>query len=73
MSDTINPNAFGSARTRRWAERINKARNDRANKGFGNADKIYGGGAKANHLERFSKVLSVSFPPSDSLPSSPVA
>ena len=62
MSNSINPNAFGSERTRRWAERINNAQNEYANKGFKSAEKNYEGGGKANNAQH-TKIIKTMAPP----------
>ena len=62
MSDSINPSAFGSVRTRQWAERINNAKSEYANKGMQKAGRSYQHGNKADRVEH-SKNIKDTAPP----------
>jgi hypothetical protein len=58
----LDVNAFGDARTRAWAQRINDAQNTAANKGFEKAGHNHPCDAKANKTD-YSKCIRDTAPP----------
>ena len=63
----LDVNAFGDARARQWAQRINDAQNSPANKGFEKAGANHPSEAKANHTE-YKKSIKDTAPTKQSAP-----